>query len=154
MAALFNPAFCGVVLYSAIDGFTGQKRQGMHYALSFLVLPLVLHSPTRELMPKTIATPFHTWVNGNSILRIGLAERVRAATPLTRESIMFMISRQCVILEGERLSPGSKKPKMSSARIAKVDDVRWAVQAAAMLGRLLAGAGTVATIYASVGITP
>jgi hypothetical protein len=154
MAALFNPAFCGVLLYRATEGFTGQKRQGMHYALSFLVLPLILHSPTRELMPKTVATPFHTWVNGNSILRIGLAERVRAATPVTRESIIFMIARQCLTLHGERLSLGPKKPKMSSTRIAQVDDVRWAVQAAAMLGKLLAGAGTVATIYASIGITP
>ena len=154
IAALFNPAFCGVLLYSAIDGFTGPKRHGMHYGLSFLILPLVLHGPTRESMPKTVATPFHTWVNGSSILRIGLAERVRAATPLTRESIMFMMSRQCVSLQGDRLFVGSKRPKMSSTKIVKVDDVRRAVQAAATLGRLLAGAGTPATIYASVGITP
>jgi hypothetical protein len=154
IAALFNPAFCGVLLYSAINGFSGSKRHGMQYELSFLILPFVLHGPTRESMPKTIATPFHTWVNGTSILRIGLAERVRAATPLTRESIMFMMSRQCISLQGERLFVGPKKPKLSSKKIAKVDDVRHAVQAATTLGRLLAGAGTPATIYASVGIAP
>lgn len=96
VASLLNPAFCGLLIYSAIDGFTGQDRPGMPFEFTFLVVPLVLHGPTRELFPKSVATPFHTWVNTNPLLRIGLADRVRACVPITREATMTLMLRNVV----------------------------------------------------------
>jgi hypothetical protein len=154
IAALLNPAFCGLLLYSAIDGYVRIGHRPMPFENSFLVLPLTLHAPTRSILPKQVGSPFQSWISGQPTIRVGLADRVRAATPITREAIMFMLSHQCIAVDGGALNIGTKKPKMSSKKIKDVDDVRIAVNAAAMLGRLLAGAGTSATIYTSLGISP
>jgi hypothetical protein len=154
VAALLNPAFCGVLLYSAIDAYIGVVKRSMPFENAFLVLPLVLHAPTRAIFPKQVGSPFQSWASGNPALRVGLADRVRAAVPLTREGIMYMVNRHCVVVDNGALNVGTKKPKMTSNKIKAVDDVRAAVQAAAMLGRLLAGAGTSATIYTTLGIAP
>jgi hypothetical protein len=154
VAALLNPAFCGVLLYSAIDGHVGIANRTMPFENIFLVLPLVLHAPTRAIFPKQVGSPLQSWVSANPTIRVGLADRIRAATPITREAIIYMVSRDCIVVESGALNVGTKRPKMSSKKITLVSDVRGAVQAAAMLGRLLAGAGTSATIYTALGITP
>jgi hypothetical protein len=126
----------------------------MPFENAFFVLPLVLHTPTRLIFPNGIGSPFQSWVSGNPTIRVGLADRVRAGAAVTREAIMYMVSRQCIVVDGASLSVGEKKPKLSSKKIKEVNDVRSAAQAAATLGRLLAGAGTSATIYTTLGITP
>jgi hypothetical protein len=154
LAALLNPAFCGMLLYSAIDGFVERGGVGMPYEISFLVLPLVLHEQTRGMLPKSIATPFQTWVSGNPTLRIGLAERVRAAIPISREALVFLLVRQSIDVRQAALMPGLAKPRLSAAKTSRSSDVRGCVQSAALLGRLLATSGRSATVYASLGIAP
>lgn len=153
IAALFNPAFCGLLLYSAIEGYMKRKLRPMPYENSFLILPIVLHSPTRAELPKSVATPFQTWVNSNSVIRIGLADRVRASVPFSREALVYMLVRQCITVE-KGLITGPKKPRATSEKIRSSDDLRGSVQSAALLGRLLAGAGSTATVFASLGIAP
>ena len=154
VAALLNPAFCGVLLYSAIAGYVKVGQRPMPFENAFLVLPLVLHGPTRSVFPKGVGSPFQSWVSGQPILRVGVAGRVRAAAPVTRESLTYMIYRDCLAINGGAIQVGGKKPMMSSKKIKDVGDIRLAVNAAAVLGRLLSGAGTSATIYTALGIAP
>jgi hypothetical protein len=154
IAALLNPAFCGVLLFSSVEAHVGQSQRGMPFESAFLILPLVLHGPTRAIFPKGVGSPFQSWVSGNPRLRIGLAERVRAAERVTREALMFLGQRECVAFDGGTLRVGRVRPRMASQKIVKSQDVRTAVLAAAMLGRLLAGAGTSTTVYTSLGISP
>ena len=46
---LFNPAFCGLVLFRALHGYEEQDARGMPFSLSLLVLPLCLHKDSREV---------------------------------------------------------------------------------------------------------
>jgi hypothetical protein len=105
-------------------------------------------------MPKNVTTTFQTWFNSNPTLRIELAERVRAALPVSRESLIFMLQRKCLEVRGGLIYTGPNKPKKASKKIIEVDEIKWAVQAAAMLGRLLARAGTTTTIYTTIGLAP
>jgi ABC-3C biological conflict system middle component len=50
-ANLLNPAFVGVLLRKAIDGYTAESEAGMPFELIFLVLPLSLHPPTAARLP-------------------------------------------------------------------------------------------------------
>lgn len=45
---LFNPAFCGLVLFRALRGYEEEDARGMPFSLSLLVLPLCLHKDSRE----------------------------------------------------------------------------------------------------------
>ena len=47
---LFNPAFCGVVLYRALCGYEEREPRGIPFSLSLLVLPLCLHKDSREVI--------------------------------------------------------------------------------------------------------
>ena len=52
LAYLFNPAFCGWVLREAVAGYASVKPAGLPLPLAFLILPVVLHRVTRELVPR------------------------------------------------------------------------------------------------------
>ena len=47
---LFNPAFCGLVLFRALHGYEEEDARGMPFSLSLLVLPLCLHKDSREVI--------------------------------------------------------------------------------------------------------
>ncbi len=47
---LFNPAFCGLVLFRALYGYEEEDARGMPFSLSLLVLPLCLHKDSREVI--------------------------------------------------------------------------------------------------------
>ena len=45
---LFNPAFCGLVLFRALQGYEEENPDGMPFSLALLVLPLCLQkSPAK-----------------------------------------------------------------------------------------------------------
>ena len=154
VAALLNPAFCGILLFSAIDGFISQDQSGMPFTECFLVLPLVLHTSTRESFPASMRTPFHAWANAHGTIRIGLAERVSAAASTTRESLIYLMNRNALVIQGDSLAVGRYKPSISKARQSSSEDVKFSVQSASLLGRLLAHAGRPSTVFATLGITP
>ncbi len=47
---LFNPAFCGLVLFRALHGYEEIDARGMPFSLSLLVLPMCLHKESREVI--------------------------------------------------------------------------------------------------------
>ena len=94
IANLLNPAFCALLLYDSCNEYYKKKKAGMPFALSFLVLPMVLHKPTRDLLPKSTSALIHPWFQNNGQLRIGFAQRVRTLTPYTKETIIFGLQSQ------------------------------------------------------------
>jgi hypothetical protein len=47
---LFNPAFCGLVLFRALQGYEEENQDGMPFSLALLVLPLCLQKHSREVI--------------------------------------------------------------------------------------------------------
>ncbi|MBY0455796.1 MAG: hypothetical protein K2V38_00505 [Gemmataceae bacterium] len=156
VASLLNPAFCGLLCYAAIDGYQSIEAAGMPFSESFLVLPLLLHEPTRQTLPRQIRSPLMSWAAGNPAVRVGMSERIRESADLTREALMFMIAGEAIrISAGGVLLPGRLSPRMSVARNTTPNlDIRERVQQATLVGRLLARAGTPATVLATLGLTP
>ena len=62
IANLFNPAFCALIVRDGSQGFAEHNPTGMPYPLAFVLLPIVLHRGTRNILPKTIATKLHPWI--------------------------------------------------------------------------------------------
>ena len=90
IANLVNPAYCSLIIYTSLSDFYKEKHQGMSYALSFLILPMVLHKPTLESFPQTTKTSLYEWVKCQSIdFGMMFRERTRQLIPYTKESLMF-----------------------------------------------------------------
>jgi len=153
VANLLNPAFCAILLSDAISGYGTEDQAGMPYPLAFLVLPLVLHQPTRDAFPRTVRTRMHVWLQDRPQLRVGFAGRVRSLVPYTKEALQFAMGTDIVrINDSGALIPG----------VAQIGDSNWSSDAepricrqrSQFLGRLLARAGDVSIIYVMWGIRP
>jgi len=155
VASLLNPAFCGLLCYAAVDGYRSIDSTGMPFSESFLVLPLLLHEPTRLTLPRQIRSPLLSWLLANPAARVGMSERVSESADLTREALMFMIAGEAMIVSGGHLLPGRVLPRIAAARTNTPNlDIRERVQQSTLVGRLLARAGTPATVLATFGLMP
>lgn len=153
VANLLNPAFCSILLRDSVETFQIENRQGMSYPLSFLILPLVLHKPTREALPRTTRTKLHTWLQEKPEVRIGFAERARQLVPYSKEAIIFGLQTGIIeVNENGDLIPYSKRLKELSGG----DEVEPSIcrKKAQFLGRWLAKAGDLPTILIMWGICP
>jgi hypothetical protein len=151
VANLFNPAFSARLLGHAARGFAGVRNAGLPWLFAFLVVPLVLHKPTRDVAPKTKAAKFQTWAEKNPAILIGFADRARNMVPHVREGIIFGISSGLLEWrEDASLRSGSalrnNGPQIDS------DEVKDCLRKARTMGSVLANAGAEHTAFALLGV--
>ncbi|MGB7327621.1 MAG: three component ABC system middle component [Rubripirellula sp.] len=151
---LLNPAFGGMILRRAVDGYFKETDQGMPFEIAVLPMSFVLHEDTRSRLP-TIAATLQTWLQENRDLMIGFAKRTRELVPFMRESLIFSATRRTLELDSlGSILPGSVKLRGHTAYRKKSDEVSKIFSKSEFLGRWLATAGSSTTIYAMLGIKP
>src|SRR3990172_6783477 len=87
-AHLINPAFCSEIMRECISAYKRESKSNFPFALSVLVLPLILNNRIRERLPKNKLNTIHGWINENEDLKIGLTNNITSFIPFTRETIM------------------------------------------------------------------
>ncbi len=158
VANLLNPAFCGFLLREAVSSYVSEAGEGMPLSLCFLVLPFVLHSPTREALPSSIRTTLLAWLQANPEVRLEFAFRVRSITPFTREALRFLIIRELISTDGGILRVGTGN--LNNARglqtriTSATEEIADCVVRARFLGRWLALAPDEVTVYNFLGVQP
>lgn len=155
-ANLLNPAFCSVLLQNAVKGYQTEKKQGMPYPLLFLVLPLVLHSSTRNALPKKIVTKLHIWLQRQPEARVGFGDRTSSLVPYTKEALAFGMQTGIInICDDGKFTwvKGTLKP-ISAVSWSSDTEPAICCKKAEFVGRWLAQAGEVSTIYTMWGICP
>ena len=80
VAYLLNPAFCGRMLYSAINAYSIKTKRAFPFPLVYLVLPLVLHKETRANINSR--TQLHLWVQQHPQLLIDFPQRTTELIPI------------------------------------------------------------------------
>jgi hypothetical protein len=155
VANLLNPAFCGRVIYQSIGGYRQAPSTDMPYALLFLVLPLVLHAPTRATINGT-TRHFQVWLNTHQEVKLGLAARARSLVPYTREAVSFLcaVGATKVIGRSGSLGIAGKLRARSRATFPVSDETRECIAKARIVGRWFAKANSPATVYALCGLMP
>ena len=79
---LFNPAFCGLVLFRAMHGYEEEDPRGMPFSLSLLVLPLCLHKDSREVIASSPRSYLLKTTEKNQQVMVGFADRATADAAL------------------------------------------------------------------------
>lgn len=96
VAALLNPAFCGLLISVGLNEYLKNIEEGAPYAFPFIMLPLILHQPTRLLFPRTSRIAFSTWVTNvdTAKVKIGFAERAKNMVPYVKEALIFSLQNK------------------------------------------------------------
>jgi hypothetical protein len=155
-ANLLNPAFCAILLRNAIKSYQDQKKQGMPYPLLFLVLPIVLHGSTRNTLPETTRTKLHIWLQRQPEARVGFGDRTSNLVPYTKEALIFGMQTGIVNIcnDGNFTCVKGKLKSISAVSWSKDTEPAICCKKAEFIGRWLAQAGEVSTIYTMWGIRP
>jgi len=152
-ANLFNPAFCALLVRRAVQAYQKDACRGMDYTMAFLVLPVVLHKDTRELLPITIASKLHVWIQRHHHVRVGFAERMQNMVPITKEALLFGLQHQVFEVNNVgALEVGQRRLKPYENEVEKKSEVAMCLKKAEFVGRWFADAGTTATILAAWGV--
>jgi hypothetical protein len=152
LAALFNPAFCGVILYLSIVNYEKQDKRGMPLPLVFLLLPVLLAASIRRSLPGTARTTFHVWLDRKPHIKISLAKRAANLAPITREALMFLMQRAHLSSSGDRIQKG-KIIKGLPRYLAQTGELGDLAEGARILGTMLGKVNDVGTVFTSLGLT-
>lgn len=155
LAYLFNPAYCGLLLREAVDGYVAEKPGGMPLPVAYLVLPVVLHGPTRDALPRGVTTTLQSWLQQNPEVRVNVAGRTAELAPFTREALVFLGTRNHLLVadDGGLTTAGKLKPGKGPL-VERSADLKVAVQKAKFVGRWFALAGTAASVFQAWGVCP
>lgn len=152
-SALFNPAFCAVLLNKACAAYESKSDVAMPVTFAFLILPSALHKPTREALPGTTASGMWTWLRNNPIILMDFAERVRSFRPLAAAGIAYGVQHAVLIGAAGIVTAGALSRRPRSLR--PTNDWNDCVKSAEFLGRWFGGTDTdEATTLAHWGVTP
>jgi hypothetical protein len=151
----FNPAFCGWLLREAIEGYCSVTSTGLPFPLVFLVLPVLLHRPTRELLPRGTVTALHPWLREHPQARVGLADRAGQLSTIAREAVLFLSTHGLIAITDEAaLILAGSMARGKAPLLAASANVKACVGKAKMVGAWFAEAGDAVTVYQMWGVRP
>ncbi len=149
---LFNPAFCGLVLFRALCGYEKVDPRGMPFSVSLLVLPLCLHKDTRDVLSGSSRSYLLKTVEKNQQIMVGFADRVTQMLPYAFEGLGLLMERGCIVVTDDgRIRTVPKKVRKRVDGTAETVDCQ---KVARLVGKEFARIADRATIYTTFGIRP
>lgn len=152
IAYLLNPAFCGRIIYHAIETYQKESKRPMPFPLVYLILPMVLHRKTRERIKSV--TQMQIWLQRNPEMLIGFADRVKNMVPITNEALEFLMQGGIVTLTNNAELELTQLFKSLSSSKHTNDEIKDCISKSSSVAKWFAKAGTVETIYISWGVRP
>lgn len=149
---LFNPAFCGLVLFRALHGYEEESAHSMPFSLSLLVLPLCLHKDSREMIAGSPRSYLLKTTEKNQQIMVGFADRVTKMLPYAFEAFGLLMERGCIAIADDgriQTAPGKiRKTVRGTAETVSCQKV------ARIVGREFGRIADRATVYTTFGIRP
>jgi len=149
---LFNPAFCGGLLYNSLKEFKKHNSSGIPYSLVLLILPLSLHKSTREKLCKYSRRHLLRILDENPEMLINFPDRVRSLLPYTMEALGLLLQYEAIhINEHGHIDVGLKRVKKLTK---STDETLMCQKAAILVGKHFSRINDRVTIYTTLGIRP
>lgn len=150
---LFNPAFCGIVLFRSFCGYEEQDTHGMPFSLSLLILPLCLHKETRDVLLQGNRSYFLKVVSDHQQLLVNFGGRATDLLPFTFEALGFLMTLGVFTVNADgrlQTNADSKVRKTVTGTQESIDCQR----VAKYLGKEFARIADRGTIYTTLGVRP
>lgn len=155
IANLFNPAFCSSILNASVLGYNKVNNKDMPLPILFMILPIILHDPTRNALPNRVTKSLATWIKENNSIRILFYQRVLSLKPFTEEALMFSILHGWLRISEEGNLRSIKNEKSIDNILKKTEgDLNSYIRHSKFLGRWFASIDAPQTIMALWGIRP
>ncbi len=149
---LFNPAFCGLILFRAMQGYEEGDSRGMPFSLSLLVLPLCLHKDSREVIAANSRSYLLKITEKYPQVQVGFADRATAMVPYALEGFGLLMERGCIaVTDDGRLQTVLDKIRKS---ISGTDETKSCQRVARFIGKEFALIADRVTVYTSFGVRP
>jgi hypothetical protein len=149
---LFNPAFCGLVLFRALLGYEEENPDGMPFSLALLVLPLCLQKDSRQAIVENPRSYFLKTVENNPQMLVGFSDRARDMMPFAFEGFGLLMERGCfVVTKDGRLKtiPGRVRKSVTGT-----NESISCQRVARIIGKEFARIADRVTVYTTLGIRP
>jgi hypothetical protein len=153
-ARLLNPAFLSARAWSCADGYAEEDDAGLPYPLVFVALPVVLHRPTRNALPRSTRTSLAAWLGEHPRALVGFAERAASLVPTVKSALLFASGHGLLIMAGERVRAGPRPRPMTLFQRQATDEVRDCLKRGRFVGQWFAKAGPAGTVMALWGVAP
>jgi hypothetical protein len=154
-ANLFNPPFCSLLLTLAVADYVRTAGQGMPYPLAYLILPIVLHKPTRDALPLRTTKSLSSWLEENQEMKVSFAERAISLGDFIRAALIFSCTHNCLAFSDDGLLVVRTKPRgLAPYQNNATEEVRDCIARSQFLGRWMATAGEFSTVMALWGVRP
>lgn len=149
---LYNPAFCGLLILRALEGYFEEKDTGMPFSLSLLVLPICLHKDSREIISKYPRSYLMKTIANHPQMLVGYAERAKSLIPYAFEGLGFTMQHNSFEVDDygclKLLEKGVRK------KIDGTDESIECQKVAKIIGKQFAKVGDRVTIYTTLGVRP
>jgi hypothetical protein len=149
--ALFNPAFIAMMLSRAAAAHQKRTERAMPLSICFIAVPIVLHGPTREAMPRKVTAKLGVWLDDHPLLRAGFRGRARAIAPHVRAGLREGIRAGVLEVSGEDIV-GRPPRRRSGLRLS--EESEEILKRAQFAGGWLGLAGPPAGVFALWGVRP
>lgn len=160
VATLLNPAFCAILLHDAVEAYAKEQNEGMAFPLVFIVLPLVLHKDTRNVLPPNHGrlVDLYQWVADHPLYLQNFVKRTRYLVPYSREGLIFSIKHGFIKVANaigqEGYLSSTNKPFIQKPSWSKQSESAMCREKAQMLGKWFAKAGSPINVFKIFGIRP
>lgn len=152
IAYLLNPVFCGRIIYNTVREYETVSKRSFPFPLVYLILPLILHRSTRELISSR--TQMLIWIQRNPHLLIDFPKRTKELVVITNEAIEFLFQTGFLTInENGEVETVKTKKALSKTKFAD-DEMKECILKCSHIAKWFAGAGKTETIYISLGVTP
>lgn len=149
---LFNPAFCGLVLFRAVEGYEAEDPRGVPFSLSLLVLPLCLHKDSREVLAASSRSYLLKISEKSPQLQVGFADRATTMLPYAFEGFSLLMERGCIsVADDGRLQTVPNKVRKSITGTAETKSCQ---RVARFVGKEFARIADRVTVYTTFGVRP
>lgn len=152
--ALFNSAFLARVLHAAVVDYGRDSERYMPTSLAFLLMPLVLHKPTRDDLPTTASAQMQKWIREHPRHLAQLETRVIGIRSFVGLAINFGLRHGVLTSADGRLGPGLVKRRPRGFGDAESSEVQECLQVSRFLGRWFTRQTDSATLLALWGLRP
>ncbi|MEU9504814.1 three component ABC system middle component [Micromonospora sp. NPDC048170] len=150
--SLYNPAFVGILVIRATQGYEAERGRGCHMALAATAATMSLTPQVRFSLPKSTAANAVSWIEKESEAMAFLAQSVPAYSPLVRNGMLHaMRMRALVLAPPSALHATRVVPKLIKGETSETIEIQ---RAAYFLGRWLPQAGSMSTILSLLGVRP